>query len=68
MPKRFELPLTQEHIADATGMTGVHVNRTLHELERAGVIARDKRVVEISDWAGLRQIAEFDPTYLHAAA
>jgi CRP-like cAMP-binding protein len=67
-PERFELPMTQEQIADATGMTPVHVNRMLHELGRDGVIVRDKRQVEITDWASMRRIAQFDPAYLHAAA
>jgi CRP-like cAMP-binding protein len=67
-PERFQLPMTQEQIADATGMTSVHVNRMLHELGRDGVIVRDKREVEITDWARMRRIADFDPAYLHAAA
>ena len=67
-PERFELPMTQEQIGDATGMTSVHVNRMLHELANSGVIARNKREVEITDWARMRAIADFDPAYLHAAA
>ena len=67
-PERFELPMTQEQIGDATGMTPVHVNRMLHELGRDGVIVRNKREVEITDWEGMREIADFDPAYLHAAA
>lgn len=64
----FELPMTQEEIADATGLTTVHVNRMLHDLGREGVIVREKRKVVISDWQRMRQIADFDPAYLHAAA
>ena len=67
-PERFELPMTQEQIADATGLTPIHVNRMLHELGRDGAIIRDKRQVEITDWPKMRQIADFDPNYLHAAA
>jgi CRP-like cAMP-binding protein len=67
-PERFELPMTQEQIADATGLTSVHVNRMLHELARDGVIVRNKREVEITDWEQMRQAADFDPVYLHAAA
>lgn len=67
-PERFELPMTQEHIADATGLTPVHVNRMLGQLTRDGVIGRDNRRVEISDWARMRRIADFDAAYLHAAA
>jgi CRP-like cAMP-binding protein len=66
-PERFELPMTQEQIGDATGLTSIHVNRMLQELARDGVIARDKREVSITDWARMRRIAGFDPAYLHAA-
>lgn len=67
-PERFELPMTQEHIADATGLTVVHVNRMLQALSSDGVIKRDGRLVEISDWDRMRRVADFDPLYLHAAA
>ena len=66
--ERFELPMTQEQIGDATGLTSVHVNRMLAELRTSGLIARDGRNVEISDWAKLRRAADFDPAYLHQAA
>jgi CRP-like cAMP-binding protein len=65
---RFELPMTQEQIADATGLTSVHVNRMLQALGAEGVISRDKKEVTVADWARLRRIAGFDATYLHAAA
>jgi CRP-like cAMP-binding protein len=67
-PERFELPMTQEQIADATGITVVHVNRTLRALTEEGAIARDGREIRISDWARMRKIADFDPAYLHDAA
>lgn len=67
-PERSELPMSQEHIADATGLTPVHVNRMLHELARDGVIARNKRDVRIADWPRMKYIADFDAHYLHAAA
>lgn len=67
-PERFDLPMSQEQIADATGLTAVHVNRMLHSLSAEGVITRDKRLVEILDWERMRRIADFDPAYLHAAA
>jgi CRP-like cAMP-binding protein len=64
-PDRFELPMTQEHIADATGMTIVHVNRTLRSLTEDGAIERNAREVRVRDWHRLRRIADFDPAYLH---
>ena len=67
-PERFDLPMTQEQIADATGLTPVHVNRMLHELADDGVIVRNKREVEIADWARICRVADFDAAYLHEAA
>lgn len=63
----FELPMSQEQIADSTGLTGVHVNRMLRALEEAGAIARDRRHIRIVDWELMRALADFDPAYLHAA-
>jgi CRP-like cAMP-binding protein len=64
---RFELPMTQEMIADATGLTGVHVNRMLRQLADEGLITRSGRQVRIIDPERLREVADFDPAYLHAA-
>lgn len=61
----FELPMTQEQLADATGMTAVHVNRSLMLLESSGLIAREKKQVSIADWKRLVRTAGFDDTYLH---
>jgi CRP-like cAMP-binding protein len=65
---RFEWPLTQEHIADATGLTPVHINRTLKELSLKGCISSHRGRYRIEDWAMLKNIGEFDRAYLHAAA
>lgn len=67
-PERFNLPMTQEQIADATGLTSVHVNRMLFELAADGVIVRDKRQVEITDWSRMCRVADFNAAYLHEAA
>jgi CRP-like cAMP-binding protein len=61
----YELPLTQEQLADALGLTSVHVNRTLMQLEREGHIRRNRRVIEIDDWKELAKVADFEPRYLH---
>jgi len=66
--KGVVFPLTQEHIADATGLTPVHVNRTLQVLRESGALGRAGTKVVIGDWAQLQQIAKFSPMYLHAAA
>jgi CRP-like cAMP-binding protein len=65
--RRYELPMTQEQIADATGLTPVHVNRVLKELGRLGLIERNKRAVTIADWEGLRAVGDFSTRYLHLA-
>lgn len=67
-PNSFELPMTQEQIADATGLTQVHVNRMMRILTEQGVLARDRREVQVVDWNLMRSIAGFDDHYLHAAA
>lgn len=60
----FELPMTQEQLADAVGITSVHVNRTLQLLRRdAGLTVKRPRV-GVEDWNHLAQLAEFDPDFL----
>jgi CRP-like cAMP-binding protein len=62
----YELPMTQEQLGDATGLTPVHVNRTIKTLERDGLIKRSSaRSIQIGDWRKLAKVGEFDSTYLH---
>lgn len=61
---RFEFPLTQSQIADATGITSVHVNRTLKAL--GDVVRVTRNTVQILDWDGLVRKGEFDADYLQA--
>jgi hypothetical protein len=61
----IEFPITQEKIADALGLSPVHVNRSLQELRSAGLITLRARTLTIDDWDGLQEAGEFDPTYLH---
>ncbi len=61
----FSFPATQTHIGDLTGITNVHINRTLRGLADEGLaIVRGGRIV-ITDWRGLAAEADFDPLYLH---
>lgn len=60
----FEFPVTQNHLADATGLTPVHVNRTLKWLRDAGLVTISGRKVHILDWEGLAKLGDFDPDYL----
>lgn len=62
---RFDLPLTQNEIADAVGLTAVHVNRTVQRLRTDGLIELSSRVLTIKDVCALQQAAGFDPSYLH---
>ena len=61
----YVLPMTQEQIGDATGLTSVHVNRMLKGLETDGLVKRNGRLVSFPDWQGLRDIAGFGERYLH---
>lgn len=64
----FDLPVTQTQLADATGLTPVHVNRTLQMLRGLGIVEWSRsNVVRIPRWGALAAIAEFDPEYLQAA-
>jgi CRP-like cAMP-binding protein len=61
----YELPMTQEQLADALGITPVHVNRILRELDREGLIVRNKRFVRVPSWEALRRVGGFNELYLH---
>jgi predicted transcriptional regulator len=57
--------MTQEQIADALGITPVHVNRVLRELDDEGLIVRNKRAIRVPNWTALRKVAGFNELYLH---
>lgn len=62
----YQLPMTQEQLGDATGLTSVHVNRTLKSLEADGLIERlSPRSITIGDWKSLSDTGDFDSNYLH---
>lgn len=61
----FEFPLTQVEFGECLGLTSVHVNRTLQELRRRGLIELQSRRVRIFDFEGLKGVAQFDPAYLY---
>jgi CRP-like cAMP-binding protein len=52
-----DFPLRQHHIADAVGLTPVHVSKLLSELRRGGLIRLSERSLAILDPAGLRAVA-----------
>ena len=61
-------PLTQEQLADATGLSIVHVNRTLQDMRSAGLITLQQRVLVIHDWERLCAVADFDQSYLRKSS
>jgi CRP-like cAMP-binding protein len=63
--RHYELPMTQEQIADTVGLTAVHVNRTLMALDAEGLTKRTRRSVVITDWQRMAEVADFNSTYLH---
>jgi len=61
----YELPMSQEQLGDALGITPVHVNRVLRDLDREGLISREKRFVRVPSWEALRKCGGFNENYLH---
>ncbi|HEX8400393.1 MAG TPA: Crp/Fnr family transcriptional regulator [Allosphingosinicella sp.] len=61
----YELPMTQEQLADAVGLTPVHVNRTLKALEAEGLITRTRRNISFPNWQQMRRVGDFNQRYLH---
>lgn len=61
----FILPMTQEQIGDAVGLTTVHVNRMLKLLQNEGLITRNNRNIAVHNWMELREVAGFNDRYLH---
>lgn len=58
-------PLTQVDLAEATGLTSVHVNRTLQQLRQDGLIRLRARRLVVPDLAALMRVGLFTPNYLH---
>jgi len=58
-------PVTQMDLADATGLSVVHLNRTLQELRSSGLIILRDRILTINDLDALKNVAMFDASYLH---
>jgi CRP-like cAMP-binding protein len=63
-----DFPLTQVDLADATGLTAVHVNRTLQELRRDALIELQSRTLTIPDLDRLKGAGLFNANYLHLNA
>lgn len=61
----FEFPITQHHLAEANGLSLVHLNRTLQEMRREGLIELSDRQLTIVDLEHLKAVAMFNSNYLH---
>lgn len=60
-----DFPITQADIGESTGLTSVHVNRTLQELRSDGLIELANKRLTILQFEKLRRVAMFNPNYLH---
>jgi CRP-like cAMP-binding protein len=60
----FDCPLTQYHLADALGLSAVHVNRILRQLREEGLVTFQKGRVDFDDFDRLKDRAGFDTAYL----
>ena len=61
----YQLPMTQEELGDAVGLTPVHVSRTLKELASEGLIVRERRSIRFPSWQAIREAGDFNERYLH---
>lgn len=58
-------PLTQDELADATGLSPLHVSRTLKQMREDGLLEIGKKRLTVLDRDRLREVAQFNPGYLH---
>ncbi len=59
----FDLPITQNHLAEANGLSFVHLNRTLQEMRREGLIELSGRRLGILDLDRLKDVAMFSRNF-----
>jgi CRP-like cAMP-binding protein len=64
----FYMPLTQELVGDALGLTTVHVNRTFRSLRDDKLIEIDGKSITILDFEALSLLSDFENSYLGEAA
>jgi CRP-like cAMP-binding protein len=62
--RSYQMPLTQELLGDALGLSVPHVNRTLRQLRDDGLVAIEEQRVTIKDIEALAVLADFEKTYL----
>lgn len=59
------LALTQSQLGEATGLSTVHINRSMQTLRTRGLLSFDGHHLTIHDWDGLAELADFRADYLH---
>ena len=62
---RFEMPLTQEQLGEAMGITSVHVNRIVKQLRDDNILEFHRGSVRVIDEQKFLELADFDGLYLH---
>jgi CRP-like cAMP-binding protein len=60
----YPWPFTQSELADAVGLTDVHVNRVLRDIRQDGLLTVGRGTFSVLDWRALRALGQFDPSYL----
>jgi CRP-like cAMP-binding protein len=63
---QFSFPVTQTMLADATGLSTVHVNRSIQSLRRDELLKFEQGKAQIPNWKALVNVAGFDPGYLQS--
>ena len=61
----YTLPITQAELGDTTGLSAVHVNRSLQALREANLITLKAGQLVILDAKRLQEFSGFNPNYLH---
>jgi len=61
----YSLPLTQAELADAIGVSPVHMNRVIQKLRKEDLITLQGGTLKVQNWEGLKSVGGFDPAYLH---
>lgn len=67
-PNGYDIPLSQEKLAEVLGLTSVHVNRTLQGLRASQLIKLESQRLTILDWPALKAAADFRSAYLQAGS
>jgi CRP-like cAMP-binding protein len=62
--RSFPLPIIQTDLGDATGLTSIHISRTLRELRLRSIVELRSRIVTIHDWDKLVAIGDFDASFM----